>query len=164
MSAARVLRLKPTAHRGACGLVPDVFMSDSLTGARYRAAGEGLAGIAAALEQWLRAQGVETGEAGADLEALRTVAAAAGWRVRPLYGREGRVSAFEVETQAASPGTTRREAEALRRLRALLLAGSPFDAAVWDATGHGRDLDTARLVDLYRQHRPAGDDAQGGAA
>lgn len=118
----------------------------------------------AALEQWLRAQGVETGEAGADLEALRTVAAAAGWRVRPLYGREGRLSAFEVETQAASPGTTRREAEALRRLRALLLAGSPFDAAVWDATGHGRDLDTARLVELYRQHRPAGDDAQGGAA
>lgn len=61
-----------------------------------------------------------------------------------------------------SAATTRREAEALRRLRALLLAGSPFDAAVWDATGHGRDLDTARLVGLYRQHRPADDDAQGG--
>ena len=164
MSAARMLWLKLTAPRGACGLVPDVFMTDSRTGARYRAAGEGLAGIADVLEQWLQAQGVETGEAGADLEALRTMAAAAGWQVRPLYGREGWISAFEVEAQAASPATTQREAEALRRLLALLLAGVPFDDAVWDATDRGRDLDTARLLELYHQHRAARTADQGDKA
>lgn len=63
-----------------------------------------------------------------------------------------------------SAATTRREAEALRSLLALLLAGVPFDDAVWDATHRGRDLDTARLLELYHQHRAARAADQGGAA
>ena len=99
--SASTLFLKQVTRCGAYGLAPDVFMTDSQTGARYRAAGEGLAGIAGVLEQWLQAQGIETGEAGADLETLRNVAAAAGWWVRPLYGRDGWMAAFEVERRAA---------------------------------------------------------------
>jgi hypothetical protein len=47
---------------------------------------------------------------------------------------------------SAPSETFRREAAALARL---LAAGVAFDAAIWQASEHGRDLDTARLVDLF---------------
>lgn len=46
----------------------------------------------------------------------------------------------------------RREAEALARLVQLLADGVAFTEAVWTASAHGMDLDTARLVDLHDTH------------
>lgn len=49
----------------------------------------------------------------------------------------------------------RREADTLARLLELLADGVDFNTAVWTATDRGREMDTARLVDLFNGHRRA---------
>lgn len=50
----------------------------------------------------------------------------------------------------ATATLSRRETEVLARLLALLAEGVEFDAAVWSASEHGREMDTARLVELFQ--------------
>lgn len=57
-------------------------------------------------------------------------------------------------TSAHTP-RNRREADTLARLLALLADGVAFDTAVWSVTDRGREMDTARLVDLFNGHRHA---------
>ena len=48
------------------------------------------------------------------------------------------------------------QAIAMARLLALLAEGVAFDPAVWSVTDRGREMDTARLADLFDGHRRAG--------
>jgi hypothetical protein len=56
-------------------------------------------------------------------------------------------------TTSTTTPRNRREADALARLLALLADGVAFDTAVWSVTDQGREMDTARLVDLFDGHR-----------
>ena len=58
-------------------------------------------------------------------------------------------------TAGAHTPRNRREAEVLARLVQLLADGVAFDPAVWSVTDRGREMDTARLVDLFDGHRRA---------
>ena len=50
------------------------------------------------------------------------------------------------------PMLSRRDAQVLARLRELLAQGVALHDAIWTASEHGREIDTARLCDLYSAH------------